>query len=79
MKRVFSLALGLGAGLLIGAYAVKRLDEAQRAIAPANLAGVALLQGRMVGAIAHLRGYDVDDPRVGPLGIAPDAVEKLHP
>lgn len=32
--------------------------------APANLAGVALLQGRMAGAIAHLRGYDVDDPRV---------------
>ncbi len=31
---------------------------------PANLAGVSVLQVRMVAAIAHLRGYDVDDLRV---------------
>ena len=31
---------------------------------PANLAGVAILQVRMVAAIAHLRGYDVNDNRV---------------
>jgi EcsC protein family len=31
---------------------------------PANLAGLALLQCHMVAAIAHLRGYDVHDPRV---------------
>jgi len=31
---------------------------------PANLAGVAIVQVRMVAAIAHLRGYDIDDPRV---------------
>ncbi|HEY5820416.1 MAG TPA: EcsC family protein [Propionibacteriaceae bacterium] len=31
---------------------------------PANLAGVAVLQVRMVAAIAHLRGYDLDDNRV---------------
>ena len=31
---------------------------------PANLAGVAVLQARMIAAIAHLRGYDVNDPRV---------------
>ena len=31
---------------------------------PGNLAGLAVLQIRMVGAIAHLRGYDIDDPRV---------------
>lgn len=31
---------------------------------PANMAGLSLLQLRMVAAIAHLRGYDVDDPRV---------------
>lgn len=30
---------------------------------PANLAGVALVQSRMVAGIAHLRGYDLDDPR----------------
>ena len=31
---------------------------------PANLVGVAVLQVRMVAAIAHLRGYDVNDGRV---------------
>lgn len=31
---------------------------------PANLAGVAVIQIRMVATIAHLRGYNVDDPRV---------------
>ncbi len=30
---------------------------------PANIAGLALIQCRMVAAIAHLRGYDLDDPR----------------
>src|SRR5690242_18528178 len=31
---------------------------------PANITGLALLQSRMVAAIAFLRGYDIDDPRV---------------
>ena len=31
---------------------------------PANIAGLALIQCRMVAAIAHLRGYDLDDQRV---------------
>ena len=31
---------------------------------PANLAGVAVVQVRMVAALAHLRGYDVNDNRV---------------
>lgn len=31
---------------------------------PANLAGLAVLQARMVAAIAHLRGYDLDEIRV---------------
>lgn len=31
---------------------------------PANIVGVTLVQSRMVSAIAHLRGYDVEDPRV---------------
>jgi hypothetical protein len=31
---------------------------------PANVTGLALIQGRMVAGIAHLRGYDIDDPRV---------------
>ena len=31
---------------------------------PANISGLALLQCRMVAAIAHLRGYDLEDSRV---------------
>lgn len=31
---------------------------------PANLTGIAVVQVRMVAAIAHLRGYDIDDDRV---------------
>lgn len=30
---------------------------------PANITGMALIQCRMVAAIAHLRGYDLDDKR----------------
>lgn len=31
---------------------------------PANIVGVAIVQARMVAAIAHLRGHDLSDPRV---------------
>lgn len=31
---------------------------------PANIAGLALIQCRLVAGIAHLRGYDLADPRV---------------
>jgi len=31
---------------------------------PVNLSGLALIQCRMVAGIAHLRGYDLEDPRV---------------
>ncbi|HOA89787.1 MAG TPA: hypothetical protein PKX10_10170 [Propioniciclava tarda] len=31
---------------------------------PANIAGLAMVQSRLVASIAHLRGYDVDDSRV---------------
>lgn len=31
---------------------------------PANIAGTAVVQCRMVAAVAHLRGYDLDDNRV---------------
>ncbi len=34
------------------------------AMIPANIAGLAVLQVRMVGGIAHLRGYDLSDGRV---------------
>lgn len=33
-------------------------------LAPTNVAGLALVQARMVAGIAHLRGYDLDDRRV---------------
>lgn len=31
---------------------------------PANIASLAIVQIRLVASVAHLRGYDVDDPRV---------------
>ncbi|MGN6132501.1 MAG: EcsC family protein [Nocardioidaceae bacterium] len=31
---------------------------------PANLAGLAMIQCRLVAGVAHLRGYDLDDARV---------------
>ena len=31
---------------------------------PTNITGLALIQCRMVAGIAHLRGYDLDDPKV---------------
>ncbi len=31
---------------------------------PVNISGLALLQCHLVAGIAHLRGYDLDDPRV---------------
>lgn len=36
----------------------------QALVAPANITGLAIIQCRMVAGIAHLRGYDLDDPRV---------------
>ncbi|MCC5947383.1 MAG: hypothetical protein JJT89_02915 [Nitriliruptoraceae bacterium] len=50
MKRLFTLALGLGAGLLVGAYVVRQLDAAQQAVAPTNLAGQA---GRAAGGLTE--------------------------
>ena len=31
---------------------------------PANIAGLAVVQIRLIATIAHLRGYDIDSPRV---------------
>lgn len=31
---------------------------------PANVTGLALIQSRMIAGVAHLRGYDLQDPRV---------------
>ena len=60
MKRAFSLALGLGAGLLIGAYVVRRMDEASQAVAPVNLANQA---GRVAGGFAERLREAVEEGR----------------
>lgn len=48
---------------------------------PANIAGVSIVQIRLVAAIAHLRGYDIDSPRVRTAMIlclmGPEGVERL--
>jgi hypothetical protein len=48
---------------------------------PANVSGLALLQCHMIGGIAHLRGYDLADPRVRNAVMAcmlgPDTVKRL--
>lgn len=59
--RVFSLALGLGAGLLVGAYVIRRLDEASKAVAPANLAGQA---GRAAGGFVDRMRLAAEEGRV---------------
>ena len=61
MKRAFSVALGLGAGLLIGAYIVRRMDEATQAVAPVNLANQA---GRAAGGFAERMRAAVDEGRL---------------
>jgi hypothetical protein len=50
-------------------------------LVPANITGLALVQCRMVAGIAHLRGYDLTDPRVRNAilvsMLGPDAVRSL--
>ena len=61
MKGAFAVALGLGAGLLIGAYAIRRMDEASQAVAPANLAGQA---GRAAGSFAERLREATEEGRI---------------
>ena len=48
---------------------------------PTNITGLALIQTRMIAGIVHLRGYDLDDPRVRNAilvtVLGEDAVEKM--
>ncbi len=48
---------------------------------PANISGLALIMCRMIAGIAHLRGYDLDDPRVRNAVLAvllgPESVDEL--
>lgn len=54
------IALGSAQGFVTNLGGLATLPVAL----PANLTGVAVVQVRMVAAIAHLRGYDLADPRV---------------
>lgn len=60
-KRVFFTSLGLGAGLLVGAYVVRRMDEASRAVAPGNLAHQA---GRAAGSFTERLREAYEEGRV---------------
>lgn len=40
-KRLFFASLGLGAGVVLGAMAVRKAEEARQRMTPAHLAGVA--------------------------------------
>jgi hypothetical protein len=60
VKRIFSIFLGLGIGLLVGAFVVRRLDEATRAASPANLAGQA---GRAAGGLAERARAAIEEGR----------------
>lgn len=48
---------------------------------PANIAAVAIVQIRLIASIAHLRGYDIDSPRVRTAMMlclmGPEGVQKL--
>lgn len=54
------VGLGTGQGFVTNIGGLVALPVA----IPANLTGVAVVQVRMIAAIAHLRGYDLDDSRV---------------
>ena len=60
-KKAFFTALGLGTGLLVGAYVVRRMDEASRAVAPGNIAHQA---GRAAGSLSERLRAAVEEGRV---------------
>lgn len=60
IKRIFTLFFGLGLGLLVGAFVVRRLDDASKAVAPANLARQT---GRSVGGFATTLRAFADEVR----------------
>jgi hypothetical protein len=50
IKRIFLLFFGLGLGLLVGAFVVRKMDEASQAVAPTNVARNA---GRAAGGFLN--------------------------
>jgi hypothetical protein len=61
VKRAFSLALGLGAGLMIGVYVVRRVDAVAQAASPTHVVGEA---GRAVGGLGERLRLAVDEGRI---------------
>lgn len=49
IKKLFFLLFGLGFGLVIGLFVMRRMDEAAQSVAPSNLASQA---GRAAGTFA---------------------------
>jgi hypothetical protein len=59
-KRLFFALLGLGAGITIGVWAVRKVSAAQRKLTPEHLAGAAAaraggLRERLAGAVEEGR------------------------
>ncbi len=48
IRKIFLLFFGLGLGLLVGAFVVKKMDAASQAVAPSNVARNA---GRAAGGL----------------------------
>jgi hypothetical protein len=87
-KRLFFAMVGLGGGLALGVYAVRKIEATQRALAPDQVAGAigrrvtaALDAGRaaMAAKEAELRAeHGIPDPeerwghQPGPLPLPPD-------
>jgi hypothetical protein len=64
-KRLFFTAVGLGAGVALGVWAVRKLEETQRKMTPDHLAGaagdrVSELRGRLATAVAEGRAAAAD-------------------
>jgi hypothetical protein len=60
IRRIFWLFFGLGFGLLLGAFVVKRMNEATKAVAPSNLATQA---GRAAGSLTQRMQVAMEEGR----------------
>lgn len=60
LRRIFWLFFGLGLGLLVGGFVVRRANEATQAVAPTRLADRA---GRAAGAFVTSLREAVDEGR----------------
>ncbi|MTV25528.1 hypothetical protein FTX61_08920 [Nitriliruptoraceae bacterium ZYF776] len=60
MRRVLTLAIGIGVGLYVGATVVRRIDEAKRSVQPTAVAGRA---GASAGSLALRLRVAADEGR----------------